>query len=569
MHNDTGVVNRHISKHLTNQASTQQQLQARHANSEIPSQLKTAINQLWVFGDSYSDFGTVSSYLWKNLVWQEDSEAWSGTTYSDQSLNWQTILRQRYGLISGDKSQSIGLLDTKELQSGITNSFSGYSNGDPNHVPSNPSNPSFAYGGALSNTKTLVQITNPLEAGPEANKGVQAQIDHAIQSKAPFQSDDLVVAWSGANDLLAGRAKGSQVGFTKELLKNTLQRILKRSKRNITALIRSGGARSLFAATLVPTQGIVQGKKYQMPFIETINPTWKELFSDGIIKDHQEKFATMLTSIRSAYPHVSIIYFNPEFEVNWQKFDENLGDFSSYGITNTTKSSILNWIPAEESLYLGPVHPTAQGHKMLAKAIELTIADSATELEAVAITNTQTAEDNTSQASAKGVYRRSPSTKLKGGAKNDLLIGTAKDNRLVGRKGNDILKTSFGKDVLKGGQGRDFLEAGFGKDILAGGPGADFFNFKLYHSDGKVNRIRDFKPEQEGDRLGLSSAYAESVNNLFLMPTQKDWQKIIQIEPHNKQSTMLMVNFQNHGEKPMKILLDNIDPGTFNLDWIS
>ena len=545
------------------------------------SQPKTEINQLWVFGDSYSDFGSVSSVIWKNMVWTKDSEAWSGTTYSNHSLNWQTILRQKYGLINGGNSQNIGLLDTKELQSGITNSFSGsYPSGfskiaqwSPNPVPSEPSNPSYAYGGALSNTETLPQYDDSLfgenSAGPELNKGVQAQIENAIQSKLPFQSDELVVVWSGANDLLAGKDKGSIEGYTNELLNSTLQNIIERSEENIVALIRSGGARSLLAATLVPTQGIVNRQEYQMPYIESIAGTWKNLFSQGIINDHQKKFATMLDSIRSAYPYVSIIYFNPEFEESWNSFQEELGDFAAYGITNTTKSSLLNSIPVDESLYLGPVHPTAQGHKMLAKAIELTVEDSASEHAAVVVTDTQTATDKTSQVEANRVYRRSRFTKLTGGVENDLLIGNSQHNRLIGGKGNDILKSSLGNDVLKGGRGRDFLEAGFGKDNLIGGAGADFFNFKLFNADGKVNHIRDFKPKQEGDRLGLSSAYAESVSNLFSMPTQKNWHKIMQIEPYNKKSTLLTINFHNYEKNPLKILLHDMRPETFNLDWIS
>lgn len=540
----------------------------------MTSQPKTTINQLWVFGDSYSDFGSVSSVIWKNFVWAWDSAAWSGTTYSNQSLNWQTILRQRYGLIKGGNSEKIGLLDTTELQTGITNSFSGSYQDFHNPVPSDPSNPSYAYGGALSNTETLQQYKDSLfggnSAGIELNKGVQAQIDNAIQSKVPIKSDDLVVVWSGANDLLAGQSKGLKEGYTESLLNSTLQDIIDRSEENITTLIRGSSARSVFAATLVPTQGKVNGQEYRMPFLDkNIPDSWKEFFANGIIDDHQKKFATMLDSIRSKFPYVSITYFNPEFEASWNAFQQELGDFSSYGITNSTKSSIINDIPAEQSLYLGPVHPTAQGHKMLAKAIELTVEESSSEHAAVVINDTKRASDKTSQAKVNRLYRGSRFTKLTGGDKNDFLIGDFQNNRLIGGKGNDILKSSFGNDVLKGGRGRDFLEAGLGKDILIGGAGADFFNFNLYNSDARVNRIRDFKPTQEGDRLGLSSAYAESVGNLFSMPTQKDWQKILQIEPHNKKGTMLTIDFQNYGEQPLKILLHDMKPETFNLDWIS
>lgn len=62
---------------------------------------------------------------------------------------------------------------------------------------------------------------------------------------------------------------------------------------------------------------------------------------------------------------------------------------------------------------------------------------------------------------------------IKGGAKNDILNGTAFADRMQGLGGHDILRGYGGNDQLDGGNGDDRLIGGAGSDTLDGGGGVD------------------------------------------------------------------------------------------------
>jgi len=60
-----------------------------------------------------------------------------------------------------------------------------------------------------------------------------------------------------------------------------------------------------------------------------------------------------------------------------------------------------------------------------------------------------------------------------GGAGDDTLKGTSKDDDLAGKGGNDLLRGLKGKDFLRGGGGDDELKGSKGPDRLLGGGGDD------------------------------------------------------------------------------------------------
>lgn len=69
---------------------------------------------------------------------------------------------------------------------------------------------------------------------------------------------------------------------------------------------------------------------------------------------------------------------------------------------------------------------------------------------------------------------------------NDVVIGTAGEDRLFGENGNDVISGGSGHDLLNGGRGNDslfgqngndFLIGGRGDDRLTGGHGRDTFIF--------------------------------------------------------------------------------------------
>ena len=90
-------------------------------------------------------------------------------------------------------------------------------------------------------------------------------------------------------------------------------------------------------------------------------------------------------------------------------------------------------------------------------------------------------------------------TNLFGGDGDDLLNGTAGNDRLEGNNGKDILIGRAGNDILNGGNGKDQLTGGTGNDILTGGNGSDTFIFAAL--DG-TDTITDFTDGV--DYIGLS-----------------------------------------------------------------
>ncbi|MDQ3080069.1 MAG: VCBS domain-containing protein [Pseudomonadota bacterium] len=96
-----------------------------------------------------------------------------------------------------------------------------------------------------------------------------------------------------------------------------------------------------------------------------------------------------------------------------------------------------------------------------------------------------------------------------GGNRNDLIIGTAGEDRLAGNNGNDRLFGLGGHDWIEGGRGDDQLDGGSGIDVLiggkgddrlTGGSGADTFGFGA--NDGN-DFILDFNTSE--DQLSFAS----------------------------------------------------------------
>ena len=88
---------------------------------------------------------------------------------------------------------------------------------------------------------------------------------------------------------------------------------------------------------------------------------------------------------------------------------------------------------------------------------------------------------------------------LDGGTGNDVLDGGAGNDTLDGGTGNDVLRGGAGNDVLIGGTGDDVLDGGIGNDVMTGGTGADIFRFADL---GGTDTIADFRRGQ--DRIDLS-----------------------------------------------------------------
>jgi Ca2+-binding RTX toxin-like protein len=65
---------------------------------------------------------------------------------------------------------------------------------------------------------------------------------------------------------------------------------------------------------------------------------------------------------------------------------------------------------------------------------------------------------------------------ISGTAENDRMVGLSGDDDMIGRGGNDLIKGGDGNDVLSGRKGNDSLFGGNGEDVLIGGIGNDLLN---------------------------------------------------------------------------------------------
>lgn len=108
-----------------------------------------------------------------------------------------------------------------------------------------------------------------------------------------------------------------------------------------------------------------------------------------------------------------------------------------------------------------------------------------------------------------------------GGPGNDSLYGGSGNDTLTGdyswATGDDLLFGGSGNDILSGQKGNDRLVGESGNDILTGGSGADTFVFNSVYEG--VDRIKDFEWTQ-GDKIEISQVGfgATSVNQFKFNP---------------------------------------------------
>lgn len=510
----------------------------------IEAEPESGFDQLVVFGDSLSDFGSRSAALYKQLLAPNAQPAWSGSTFSNAQSNWQTELRS-----------SLGLPFNSVTGAGISNSFIG---GPPSAIPAATGNPSYAIGGALSGTKTLFDVLaglNPPQVPPAllgppyavSGLGVQSQIRQALTVDSRRLDRDLVTLWSGGNDLLAAINTGQS-------LPSTLATVLSETKASLITLLRTGEARSVLLSSLAPLQGEVNGVSYSMPFLNKLPPEWKALLDGGALTQFRNAFTAMIDGVQAMFPYAALVDFNNEYGFNWARFGEALGSFASYGITTTNQSSQANNASeANTYLFFDDVHPTQSGHRMLARSIELTLQAEQPQLDAATIQQTIVAQG----AVANGSRFNDAITATSGGGE---LSG-----ELNGFAGNDLLTGLGGDDVLDGGEGNDLLIGGGGRNIYRGGAGADVFAITRESLKGGAQTITDFNAAQ-GDRLLLSGAFADAVGNLFFLPTEQDWQQAISFQA-TADGGLLNIRFSDQGPLDGVIALKGVT--SFETAWLS
>lgn len=506
----------------------------------IETEPQTSFDQLTVFGDSLSDFGSRSAALYKQVLARDAQPPWSGSTFSNAQTNWQTELRT-----------SLDIAYDSNTGAGISNSFIG---GLPSPIPATPGNPSYAIGGALSGRETLYDVLaglNPPQFPPAllgppyslSGLGVQSQIEQALTVDDKRFSKDLVSLWSGGNNLLAAVSQGQD-------LPSTLSAVLDDTKASLITLLRSGEARSVLVSSLAPLQGEVDGVTYTMPYLSALPPDWQALIDAGAVEAFQKAFSGMLEGVQAMFPYAALVNFNNEYGFNWSRFGEALGNFASYGIDNTSVSAQADKVDdANTYLFFDDVHPTQSGHSMLARSIELTLEAEQQSLDAAILNQTIVAEG----AIANG-------TRF-----NDAITAVSGGSELNGLAGNDLITGLGGTDVLNGGDGNDVLTGGGGRNTLRGDAGADLFAIGTESLNGGLQTISDFNAAQ-GDRLLLSAAFGEAVGDLFFIPTQQDWQQAVSFQA-TAEGGLLSVRFTDPATLDGVIALKGVT--SFDTAWLS
>jgi Ca2+-binding RTX toxin-like protein len=100
---------------------------------------------------------------------------------------------------------------------------------------------------------------------------------------------------------------------------------------------------------------------------------------------------------------------------------------------------------------------------------------------------------------------------FRGGAGNEMVIGTGDNDTLSGGAGDDALFGGLGNDTLLGGEGNDFLNAGAGLNAISGGQGFD----TLYIDGGRraatISTSLEFTTIDNGARIPSLAGTASNV----------------------------------------------------------
>jgi Ca2+-binding RTX toxin-like protein len=115
----------------------------------------------------------------------------------------------------------------------------------------------------------------------------------------------------------------------------------------------------------------------------------------------------------------------------------------------------------------------------------------------------------------------------------NVIMGTARNNKLVGTGGNDLIWGLAGNDWLEGKDGDDILIGGKGADGLTGGRGADLFVIDALSLI--PDTVFDFTPS-EGDRLSLGPL----IDSLGLREGEQDLDALVGVTRLGKNLTITL-----------------------------
>ncbi len=512
-----------------------------------------SFSQLFVFGDSTSDYGSLAAFLRQQ---SSPRGRYSGVTAHNTPNNWQILLRRRLNLpMPGDPLAGGFRLANRYIAP---------------HRLSLLRDPSFAVSGATSGREHLEESgdgdTPPVVIAALQNRGLQGQVEAALRQGIRPLSSDLTIIWGGANDLLLGVRLERQPD---QVVAQTVQQML----ANVEVMLRSGAARQIVASALVPLQGQVNGVAYQLPYISRLlrqagRPeasanlrAWADYFRSNGSAELLEAFDQGLEELRAKYPYAAIVGFRNEFETAWQQFGQQLGDFSTYGIVDTQRaaqsSTAFATMTSEQIasfLHYDNVHFSESGNQLLARSLELTLSSNHASFAAATLT--------------RRISGTSRNDQLRGSSTNDHIIGGLGNDRLWAVAGNNLLEGGAGNDLLISGTGNDVLIGGLGADRMRSGSGATVFAWRSGDLQGRPLDVVELFNGQNGDRLAVNALLDR--NNPFANP---GWQflgaRAFSRRPGELrfQGGVLLGDLSGNGVADLRVQLPGVN--SFSPDWIS
>lgn len=215
----------------------------------------------------------------------------------------------------------------------------------------------YAYAGAQLGAGQTLRTSIAVPGQTQLVDNVGKQIANFTASNpGGFKSDDLVLFWGGANDLLYGTLAVGQGLATADQVVGAM---LNNTRLNLLALEAQGAARIVVPDQVDASRAPIWNGSYGLP--AALQPVLS-----GLTGAFNQGLALLIAGVETLPGFDADIVFVP-MSVHFQML---LNDPAAYGFTNITTPAYIPGVGqvsnASGKLFWDPIHPTTEGHTVLA-----------------------------------------------------------------------------------------------------------------------------------------------------------------------------------------------------------